>query len=95
MSVLFAAVFSVYAIFLYKNRPRQMRLTLGMSILTFLFAVLFGVLGYFYAKQLPVGTEVHLAFGSAIPLVAIPLLLLAYRAIKKDEELVRSSDRLR
>ncbi len=95
MSLLFAAVFSVYAIFLYKNRPRQMRLAGGMSILTILFAALFALLGYYYAQKLPEGSEAHLALGSAFPLAAIPLLLLAYRAIKKDEELVQSSNRLR
>ncbi len=95
MSLLFAAVFSIYAIFLYKNRLRQMRLAGGMSILTILFTALFASLGYYYAQHLPEGAAVHLAIGSAFPLVAIPLLVLAYRAIKKDEELVRSSDRLR
>lgn len=95
MSILFAAVFSVYAIFLYKNRPRQMRLAGGMAILTILFSVLFASLGYYYAQHLPDGATVRLALGSAFPLVAVPLLVLAYRAIKKDEALVRSSDRLR
>lgn len=95
MSLLLAAVFSVYAIFLYKNRPRQMRLAAGMAILSILFAALFASLGYYYAQRLPEGTSAHLALGSAFPLVAVPLLWLAYRAIKKDEALVRSSDRLR
>ncbi|MBC7776428.1 MAG: DUF4293 domain-containing protein [Phycisphaerae bacterium] len=95
MSLLLAVVVSIYAIFLYKNRPRQMRLAGGMSILTLLFAVLFAALGYYYAQKLPDGAEAHLALGSAFPLAAIPLLMMAYRAIKKDEALVRSSDRLR
>jgi hypothetical protein len=95
MSLLFAAVFSIYAIFLYKNRPRQMRLAGGMAILTILFSVLFASLGYFYAKSLPAGSSTQLGLGSAFPVVALPLLILAYRAIKKDEDLVRSSDRLR
>jgi Domain of unknown function (DUF4293) len=95
MSLLLAAVFSNYAIFLYKNRPRQMRLARGMSILTLLFAALFAALGYFNAQHLPEGVSAHLALGSAFPLLALPLFALAYRAIKKDEKLVRSSDRLR
>lgn len=95
MSLLFAAVVSIYAIFLYKNRPRQMRLAGGMAILTILFSALFAALGYYYAEQLPDGSTAHLALGSAFPIVAIPLLILAYRAIKKDEALVRSADRLR
>lgn len=95
MSLLFAAVFSVFAIFLYKNRPRQMRLAGGMSILTILLSALFAALGYHYANQLPEGATAQLGLGSAFPLVAVSLLMLAYRAIKKDEELVRSADRLR
>lgn len=95
MSLLLAMAFSIYAIFLYKHRIRQMRLAAGMVILTILFSALFAALGYYYAQKLPEGSNAHLALGSAFPLVAIPLLLLAYRAIKKDEELVRSSDRLR
>lgn len=95
MSLLFAAAFSLYAIFLYKNRPRQMRLAAGMAILTVLLAVLFAALGFMYASQLPAGTQAQLAVGSGFPIVAVPLLLLAYRAIKKDEALVRSSERLR
>ncbi|MFN0216369.1 MAG: DUF4293 domain-containing protein [Saprospiraceae bacterium] len=95
MSVLFAAVFTVYAIFLYKNRPRQMRLAGGMAVLTVLLTVLFASLGYYYAQKLPGGARAQLALGSVYPLVAIPLLILAYRAIKKDENLVQSSNRLR
>lgn len=95
MSVLFAAVFTVYAIFLYKNRPRQMRLAAGMAVLTVLLTALFASLGYYYAQKLPEGAQAQLALGSAYPLVAIPLLILAYRAIKKDENLVQGSNRLR
>jgi len=95
MSLFFAVAVSIYAIFLYKNRPRQMRLAAGMAILTMLFSLLFASLGYFYAKALPEGSSIHLAVGSAFPVLALPLLLLSYRAIKKDEDLVRSSDRLR
>ncbi|MFN0037861.1 MAG: DUF4293 domain-containing protein [Saprospiraceae bacterium] len=95
MALLFAAAFSLLAIFLYKKRPRQMQLAGGMAILTVLLLGALAALGYQYAQRLPDGTAAHLAIGSALPLVAIPLLVLAYRAIKKDEELVRSSDRLR
>lgn len=34
-------------------------------------------------------------FGIVIPFVALILNILGYRGIKKDEELVRSADRLR
>jgi hypothetical protein len=95
IALLFAVAWIVYAIFLYKNRPRQMNLAGGVAILTVLLCALFGALGYFNATHLPAGAEAHLAMGSAFPAFAILLLVLAYRAIKKDEALVRSSDRLR
>lgn len=95
ISLLFAAACTVYAIFLYKNRRRQMNLAGGMVILTVMLCALFGALGYFNATHLPDGAQAHLALGSAFPAVSILLLGLAYRAIQKDEALVRSSDRLR
>ncbi len=95
MVLLFAAAYTVFAIFLYKNRPRQMRLAGGMAILAILLSALLASLGYYYAQRLPEGASAHLALGTAFPVLAIPLLVLAYRAIKKDEALVRSSDRLR
>ncbi len=89
------AAAAIWAIFLFKNRQRQMQLAMLSSILTGLLVVLMFVLGYYYAQRLPEGTAVQISIGAAPFIMAIPLLLLAYRAIKKDEELVRSSDRLR
>ncbi len=86
---------SLIAIFLYNNRPRQMQMAGVIAVGVFLLMVLFAVLGYYNAQGLPEGTSTKLALGSAFPPLSIPLLLLAYRAIKKDEDLVRSSDRLR
>lgn len=83
------------AIFLYKNRPKQMQFA-GLAILALLIlGVLLAVLGYYYAQRLPEGSSAQIAEGSALPIAAMALLFLAYRNIKKDEELVRSSDRLR
>jgi len=95
LGLIFLIAGAVITIFLYKNRPRQMQLTGGIAFVALLLVVAFAALGYYYAQRLPEGTDAHLALGSAFPIVAVPLLILAYRAIKKDEELVRSSDRLR
>ncbi|MBP6813123.1 MAG: DUF4293 domain-containing protein [Saprospiraceae bacterium] len=91
----FLIIGAVLTIFLYKNRPRQMQLAGGIAFVAVLLLVMFAALGYYYAERLPEGADAHLALGSAFPPIAVPLLILAYRAIKKDEELVRSSDRLR
>ncbi len=95
MGLTFLIAGAIFTIFLYKNRPRQMQLTGGIAFGAVLLLVLFATLGYYYADRLPEGADAHLALGSAFPIVAVPLLILAYRAIKKDEALVRSSDRLR
>lgn len=72
-----------------------MQLTGVVTLCALILLVLFAVLGYFNAQHLPEGATAHLALGSALEPLAIPLSWLAYRAIKKDENLVRSADRLR
>jgi hypothetical protein len=80
------------SIFLFKNRPLQMRL----SLLAF-FAVLGGLVFGIVLLVLDRGSldQAALALGTGSPLVALVFLLLARRAIQKDEKLVRSMDRLR
>lgn len=89
------AVAALLAIFMFKNRHRQMQLAGLMALGALILVAMLAFLGYSSARNLPEGTAAHLAVGSAFAPLAIPLLTLAYRAIKKDEELVRSSDRLR
>jgi len=94
-----AAVFIV-GIFLYRNRPRQIRLVRGASLMVmvltaFLFITDNSVQAYL--KDMAGATEVQAGYGLAfiLPPIALILALLAVRAIKADEELVRSADRLR
>ena len=57
--------------------------------------IILGILSYYL---LNLSGEIEISekgIGSAIPLVTIILLVLANRAIKKDEDLVKSVDRLR
>jgi hypothetical protein len=82
-------------IFRYQNRTKQMFSVSLLIIFTALCIILLGSLGYYYAQRLPEGTMAQLAPGGAVWPVSIVFLLLANRAIKKDEALVRSSDRLR
>ncbi len=83
------ALIACMTIFLYKNRPSQARLCLGNALfMVTLYAVIFLVI---HIK----GLDVSLSPTITIPFVALVLDLLAYRAIKKDEKLVRSLDRVR
>ncbi len=85
----------VIAIFLFNNRPLQMklsRLVVAMLVMLLALSIVLFVRDY---NLLAEGTEVTVEYGYVAPVVAIILMALALRAIKKDEKLVRSADRLR
>ncbi|MCC7466698.1 MAG: DUF4293 domain-containing protein [Saprospiraceae bacterium] len=86
---------TIGVIFLYKNRPRQMQTAGALALATLIFMALYVALGVLNAQRLPETASVNIGIGAFPPILAIVLLILAYRAIKKDENLVRSSDRLR
>ncbi len=89
---LLSAVLVLIAIFLFKNRKRQFVLN-RITILVNLF--LLGLLLY-YLLNLP--GEVAISkkgIGVFLPVVNVLLLVLANKAIQKDENLVKSVDRLR
>ena len=89
---LVSAVLSLIAIFLFRNRKMQFVIN-RINILTNLF--LLGVL-LFYLLSLPGETVVSKkGIGVFIPIVVVLLLVLANKAIHKDEDLVKSVDRLR
>lgn len=87
-----SALFSFISIFLWNNRKNQFVLGRLNILLNF---VLLGVLVY-RSQILSGGTAVlEKGIGMIIPLVSIVLLVLANKAIKRDEDLVKSVDRLR
>ena len=92
---LFASVIvlSLLAIFLFNNRKLQFVLN-RFNILINL--ILLGVFGY-YTQTLS-GEAIVVSekeIGLVVPLISIVFLYLANKAIKKDEDLVKSVDRLR
>lgn len=94
--VLFALIglLTFITIFLFRNRPLQMRLSL-ISIL--LAVVALGIGGYlWWIDQTRLSNlQVDVQLGSVLPLLTIVSIYLAYRAIKKDEKKVVDSNRLR
>lgn len=87
----------VLIIFLYKNRPLQMRLgRLSYVLLLAMFATVYFQLDA-VADQLPDPEKVRLDLGIAffLPVGALIFTFLGNRAIKKDDEMVKSVDRLR
>ncbi len=91
-----AMALAIAAFFLFKNRPVQSRITsIGMFAATFV-AVMLAVQFFFLTEEIGSSmTNVRYQAGVGMPAISVLLLWLANRAIRKDEALVRSSDRLR
>ena len=82
-------------IFFFKNRRLQVklgRITITLLVVTFALAIILFMQDYNLMIE---GTEVNIEYGYLSPLLAIVFLALALIFIKKDDKMVRSSDRLR
>ncbi len=87
------ALISAVSIFLYKNRRQQMKLAIILIILSSVLTAALVIYGFILTSQN--GGRIRLNLSIILPFPMIITSLLAYRGIKKDEELVRSYDRLR
>jgi hypothetical protein len=80
-------------VFLYKNRKIQMKLCiLNIFIALALLAMLYYMLKL---QSLVQFSDISFQYPVLFPLVAVVLLFMAYRAILKDDRLIKSLDRLR
>ena len=87
-----SAVLSLVSIFLFKKRQLQFVLGRLNILLNFL------LLGVFVYWSLIIPGEMEISekgIGMFIPVLSIVFLVLANKAIKKDEDLVKSADRFR
>jgi len=90
------ALLALFAIFQYKNRSFQIKLT-SIGVL----AAIGLIMGIFFLyipmieKKINIIPDYSKAFGIYLPLVALVFMVMANRAIKRDDKLVRSADRLR
>jgi len=87
-----SALLSLTSIFMYKNRQLQFVLGRLNIILNFI------LLGLFVYRSLSLSGEIDVSekgIGMLLPIFSIVFLVLANKAIKKDEDLVKSVDRLR
>ena len=88
----FSATLSVVGIFAYKKRKNQFvigRLNIVLNL------ILLGLLIY---RLLNLSGEAEVSekgIGMFLPIVSIVFISLANKAVKKDEDLVKSADRLR
>jgi len=88
-----SAALSLISIFRYKDRQSQFVLGRLNIILNFI------LLGLFVYRSLSLSGETsdvsEKGIGTLLPILSIVFLVLANKAIKKDEDLVKSVDRLR
>lgn len=89
-----AGLLAVIGLFLFRNRKLQMRLTI-FAIIANLLGVAMAILFYMQNSQDIGNRAVDDGVGMYLPMASFIFLLLAYRYINKDEQLVRSMDRLR
>jgi hypothetical protein len=83
-----SATIAVVSIFMYKNRPLQIKLVLATITLSIIILILY----YTQTQQYTVG---GFALTSVIAIAVPVFLILAAMAIYKDEKLVKSVDRIR
>jgi len=86
-------VVSFLTIFLYKNR--RVQLILSKTILGFISAFIIALVVYSYIFISRYNAEIVPGIAMAVPVIQLILVVLAYRGIKKDDDLVKSYDRLR
>ena len=91
-SYILSSLLSVITIFLFKNR--QLQFVLGRVNMLINFYLL-GVLIYLSLTLSGETAVSEKGIGMFIPIIVVVLLVVANKAIKKDEDLVKSVDRLR
>ncbi|PZW38800.1 uncharacterized protein DUF4293 [Mesonia algae] len=87
-----SALLALFTIFLFNNRKLQFVMNRLNIILNFI------LLGFFVYWSLIIPGEMQISekgIGMFLPIISIVLLVMANKAIKKDEALVKSVDRLR
>jgi len=90
-----AVVASIAAIFMFKNRTLQLTLSRLTLVGSVMILFLIGIFFYLDYQVIQANSVVSGEFGLLSPVLGIIFSILASRGIKKDEQLVKSSDRLR
>jgi peptidoglycan/LPS O-acetylase OafA/YrhL len=87
-------VIALAAIFLFNNRPRQImvgKVAMGIHLLAIILTIVF----FSQDAVMQSETTPNDQLGLYAPIIGLVMLILAVRAIQKDEKLVKSMDRLR
>lgn len=92
--LLLSAVVALCTIFLFRNRILQIRMTIFGSLLVIGYYVVFFIFLYVLKQRLD-GAAFQMGWALCLPVICLILDYLSIRAIYRDEELVRSTERLR
>jgi len=87
-----SAILSISTIFLYKDRKLQFVIGRVIVLINLFLLVLLIYLSLTLSGETSVSEK---GIGMFLPILVILLIVLANKAIKKDEDLVKSADRLR
>nr|WP_302828801.1 DUF4293 domain-containing protein [uncultured Bacteroides sp.] len=92
--LLLSAIIAFCTIFLFRNRMLQVRMTIFSSILLIGYYIAFFVFMFMLKSDLD-AMNFQLGWALCLPVVCIILNYLAFRAIYRDELMVKAADRLR
>lgn len=90
-----AVILSLGSIFLFRNRKLQLNLNKISMVVTFFVLAFALYLGYSDISHYLSSLQVTPLPGLFLPVIALILLALANKNIRKDDRLVKSMDRLR
>ena len=94
LSILGGAV-ALISIFLFRNRPLQLRLGYLVIVLCILLPLVAFLLIYNEPTGLSKGVEINDGLAIYLPIIGLITTIFATRYINKDNKLVKSMDRLR
>lgn len=86
-------ILSVVTIFLYRKRKQQIYLAISLIVLSALLSAALVTYGIILSGKF--GGRIQINLSIVLPFLTLIAAILAYRGIRKDEERVRSYDRLR
>lgn len=94
VTVIASTILAAIAIFMYKNRMKQAKIVSLSIFLDVMFYPIFTAY-LWYSKDALMNIDNSFSFALIVPAISIILKSLAVKAIKADEKLVRSADRIR
>ncbi|MFT4533882.1 MAG: hypothetical protein ACJA1A_000074 [Saprospiraceae bacterium] len=86
---------ALFSIFLFRNRPLQLRLSYLVIVICILLPIVAFLLIYNEPTGLSKGVEINDGLAIYLPVIGLITTIFATRFINKDNKLVKSMDRLR